>query len=61
MTYVVKKVGKRSYVVKNRYTGHSKGLPCTTHGEAQSKADRLNKSVERDGRHELRAMAEREG
>lgn len=59
MTYIVEKKGKREYVVKNRYTGHSKGLPCTTHGEAQSKADRLNNQQQRDGRRELRAMTER--
>ena len=58
MTYVVEKTGKREFVVKNRYTGHVKGTPCTTHGEAQSRADRLNKAQQRDGRSELRAMAD---
>lgn len=60
MVYIVKKEGGK-YVVKNRYTGHAKGLPYTTHGEAQSRADRLNKGQERDGRRELRAIAEQEG
>lgn len=59
MTYVVEKKGKRVYVVKNRYTGNIKGMPYTTHGEAQSKADRLNNAQQRDGRRELRSMAER--
>ena len=61
MVYVVVKQGKGHYVVRNRYTEVTRGLPCSTHGEAQSRADRLNRGVERTGRYELREMAEREG
>lgn len=43
MTYTVKKEGKGNYKVVNRYTGHSKGAACATHGEAQRRADALNR------------------
>lgn len=43
MTYVVKKEGKRRYVVRHRYTRQNTGRACTTPREAQSRADRLNR------------------
>lgn len=48
MVFVVRKVGKRSYVVKNKFTGGTRA-ERTSHAEAQRVADRLNRLQERAG------------
>lgn len=45
MTYVVKKRGG-GYVVKHKFTGHTKG-EFTSHAKAQRRAHELNRAHER--------------
>ena len=43
MTFRVKKEGKGNYKVINRYSRRSLGKRCSTHGEAQRRANALNR------------------
>ena len=57
--FVVKKVGEGAYKVEHRFTGQTKA-ERTSHAEAQSLADRLNREAQRGGLHP-QAIAREQG